>query len=91
MWPLVFQLFSTDLFSLPGVAVACICLWIGLPRMIEMMELFNVDITTMTNEFRNYVIIVGVVMAAIAVIELVLGFMATGNTRLLIEWSRSNC
>ena len=49
--------------------------------MIEMMELFNVDITQMTNDFRNYVIIVGVVMAGIAVIELVLGFMATGNTR----------
>jgi len=64
-----------------GVAVACICLWIGLPRMIEMMELFNVDITRMTNDFRNYVIIVGVVMAGIAVVELILGFMATGNTR----------
>ena len=49
--------------------------------MIEMMELFHVDITQMTNDFRNYVIIVGVVMAGIAVIELILGFMATGNTR----------
>ena len=55
--------------------------------MIEMMELFHVDITQMTNDFRNYVIIVGVVMAGIAVIELILGFMATGNTRYAL-WAR---
>lgn len=66
-----------------GVAVACICLWIGLPFMIEMMELFHVDIMQMTNDFRNYVIIVGVVMSGVAIVELILGFMATGNTRCL--------
>ena len=49
--------------------------------MIEMMELFNVDIMQMTNDFRNYVIIVGVVMSGVAIVELILGFMATGNTR----------
>merc|ERR1719431_35131 len=45
------------------------------------MELFHVDIMQMTNDFRNYVIIVGVVMSGVAIVELVLGFMATGNTR----------
>lgn len=75
-----------------GIAVSCGCSFIGIPHLINMLRKFSITIKDdIGDALSTGVISVGAVMATLAIVLLIIGFLATGATRRQVytgTWSR---
>jgi len=68
------------LITCAGIAVSCGCSYIGFPHFIKMLKLFSITVDA-EEALKTAIISIGAIMLTLAVVLLIIGFLATGATR----------